>query len=100
MPPNKKAKVKRPWQDVAKEAQELRDSTLHDVTNIVIPDVLGWDATDLIELLPTPETNSMTSMSPSALVFQISSRKLSATKVIETFLRRASMAQELVIRYP
>lgn len=92
---------KRPWQDIAREAQDLRDATiaqveppLPDLSNDKQPaNVMGIPA----EILQSHEL-SITQLPPEELVALLASGQLSAVAVTRAFLRRAGIAQKLVIQ--
>ena len=86
------------WQDIAKEAQEYRDASIHRVKPPVptVPKELPLDRTDIPKyLLPTEEV-IITQTSPEDLVQSLATGKLTCTAVTTAFLRRAGIAQALV----
>ncbi|KAH8811123.1 amidase signature domain-containing protein [Xylogone sp. PMI_703] len=108
-PSNKRQKVTRPWQEIAKEAQDHRDASLAKVKS-GLPDSFN----ELEASLKTTQLNSspgvameraraalhpvdvqITEMLPEVLIADLASGKLSATDVTTAFLRRAVVAQIL-----
>ena len=93
-----KKKAKRTWQDIAKDAQDHRDSTIAQVKTAVL-DVRGQLPKNvmhvLTEMLPSYELE-LARISMVALLGKLSSGKISATDVTRTFLRQAGLAQGLV----
>jgi hypothetical protein len=97
MPAKKMANPNRTWEQIAHEAQTLRDETLAEVgVNIAIPVQLSRNITDIPDKVLSRDTVRITSLSPQEIVFLISNGKISAQKVIQAFLERAAVAQNLV----
>ena len=109
-PPNKKQKSQRPWQDIAKEAQDHRDATLaqvkpgrpelfaefeEDLENIQSNPLKGFSVMTAGKVLH-PDDANVTEMLPEKLLPALASGELSATNVTTAFLRRAVIAQKLV----
>jgi amidase len=103
MPPAK-AKPKRPWQDIAKEAQEYRDAS---IARVVPGLPVAFEHIQLSERLPKnsihgpskalhPRDFKITETLPENLVKALASGELSSTDVTTAFLRRAGLAQKLV----
>lgn len=103
MAPPTKAKQKRPWQDVAREAQRYRDASMAVVT-ADFPATSGGDesqelpknSTDIATLTLHPRDMQITGSLPEELIRALASGDLSATDVTTAFLRRAALAQKLV----
>ncbi|KAF2792864.1 amidase [Melanomma pulvis-pyrius CBS 109.77] len=97
MPPSKHA-PKRPWQDIAKEAQEHRDSTIARVAPPIpsIPPKLPKNVTSIPETLLDPSTISITNAPPEELLNSLLTGQISATAVTAAYLQRAAVAQGLV----
>lgn len=98
----RKTKSKRPWEDVAKEAQDYRDASIWRVPGIT--DISGR-LTSLEESKWSIDTPSMfleskdvqiTQCLPEDLVAMLGRGELSAVEVTTAFLRRAALAQKLV----
>ena len=88
----------KPWQEVAREAQEHRDHTLSvagaDFTTL--PNDLPQNVTQIPSQLLTAEEIKITEQAPEELLSQLGSGRLSAVTVTNAFLRRAALAQKLV----
>ena len=100
-PPNK-TKPKRPWQEIAKEAQDHRDASIAEVGLCTVP-TTGIEYPESAEDLNTIASNfltpgdiSITNTSPEMLITQLSNGSLTATDVTKAFLRRAVVAQKVV----
>lgn len=89
---------RKPWQEVAKEAQEYRDSTIRAVKPTVpdVPANLPLNVTYVINDLLTSGERAVTERPPERLLAQIADGTLSAETVTEAYLRRAGLAQKLV----
>ena len=109
-PPNKKQKLQRPWQDIAKEAQDHRDATLaqvkpgrpelfekfeEDLQNVQSNPLKGFSIMTVGKVLHPDDVN-VTKMLPEDLLPALASGELSATNVTTAFLRCAVIAQKLV----
>jgi hypothetical protein len=109
-PPNKKQKSPRPWQQVAKEAQDYRDASLARVKP-GLQDLFDTSEKALRSIhlnsltktaIPTlgevlhPEDVKITETLPEILIAALASGEVSATDVATAFLRRAVIAQKLV----
>jgi len=89
-------------QDVAAEAQRLRDSSIADVKP-PIPDVpadLPLNVTTIPKQLLSETEITITESAPEDLISSLASGKLSAVDVTNAFLRRASLAQKLASFFP
>jgi hypothetical protein len=93
-----KKKPKRPWQDVAKEAQDYRDASVARVKPDVpqLPKNLPNNVINILGEALTPEERQITETSTEDLLNILSCGKLTATTVTSAFLRRAGLAQKLV----
>jgi amidase len=103
MAPSSKAKPKRPWQEIAREAQEYRDASIATFTK----EFPANDTTGQIANLPKDSTDApsgvlgkwdlqITETLPEELIKVLANGELSATEVTTAFLRRAALAQRLV----
>ena len=87
------------WQKVAEEAQRLRDDSLAAISPPIpevpseLPDNVAYIPRDLL----TPEEIRITETTPEDLVASLAQAKLSAVEVTSAFLRRAALAQKLVV---
>lgn len=97
-----KSKPKKPWQDVAKEAQELRDESLLRVPGIddvfehdIFSGGLPKNVTAIPSLVLNQRDIQITDSLPEELVKILASGQLTATDVTLAFLRRAAVAQRL-----
>ena len=105
--PNKRQKLTRSWEEVAKEAQDYRDASLAQVKP-GLPDLLEKAPECLRSNAPEdaameqaravllPRDVQITEMSPEDLIQALAAGELSATDVTSSFLRRAVVAQKLV----
>jgi amidase len=85
------------WQDIAVEAQKLRDSSIAKVEP-AIPDVpadLPLDVTVLPKELLSEAEIKITESAPDDLVSSLAAGQVSAVDVTNAFLRRAGLAQKL-----
>jgi amidase len=103
MAPSSKAKPKRPWQEIAREAQEHRDASIATFikefpANYTTGDVadLPKNSTDIPSGVLQNRDLQITETLPEELVKLLASGELSATEVTTAFLRRAALAQRLV----
>ncbi|KAL8920878.1 MAG: hypothetical protein Q9208_006050 [Pyrenodesmia sp. 3 TL-2023] len=91
--------AKRGWREVAKAAQDFRDASISRIEPSV-PDVSPDLPKNVIhiprELLTQAEV-IITETSPEDLVESLSSGKLNSTTVVNAFLRRAGLAQNLLL---
>jgi hypothetical protein len=101
---SKKRKLVRPWQDVAKEAQDHRDVSLAKVKpgspkafqNIQFSGALPKNSTIIPEKYLHLNDYRITEMFPEDLLEALASGKLSAVDATTAFLRRAVLAQKPV----
>jgi amidase len=101
MPRNVGARQKRPWQDIAQEAQAYRDASITRVR----PDVPQLPLNLPKNVLNIPRNTlsegeiHITEAAPENLLSMLASGELTATAVTTAFLRRAGLAQKLVCSY-
>lgn len=101
-----KAKLKRSWQDIAKEAQDYRDASIAQIKPDLpqLPTSLRKNVLHIPSEILTQQEIALTETPPEDLLILLSSGKLTATAVTEAFLRRAALAQKLVrlnkVSYP
>lgn len=97
-----KVKPKKPWQDIAREAQDYRDATIAQVKP-PIPDLSKYNRPTNVISIPKeildPTELLITQLPPEELVALLASGRLSATVVTKAFLRRAGVAQKLVMKF-
>ncbi len=98
-----KSKLKRPWQEVAKEAQDFRDASLQRVLGIselfkqdVFVNHLPKNVMTVPGIILSPSDIQITEQMPEKLVKLLADGQLSTTDVTLAFLRRAAVAQRLV----
>lgn len=85
------------WQEIAKTAQDHRDSTLN--LDPPVPDVpanLPLDVTAIPKILLSPEAVAITQTPPEELVMSLALGRLTSLTVTSAFLQRAGVAQKLV----
>jgi amidase len=88
------------WQEIARIAQDLRDSSIAEV-NATVPDVpseLPLNVSKLPGDLLSKAEISITETVPEQLLDALASGELTSTDVTNAFLRRAGLAQKLVWR--
>ena len=105
MPPSKnpKAKAKRPWQGIAKEAQDHRDASLDRVPSgfpgalekYISSKGLPQNSMSVPSKILSLTELEITEMAPEELLEALATRRLRATEVTTAFLRRAVIAQKL-----
>ncbi|UKZ71116.1 uncharacterized protein TrAtP1_012079 [Trichoderma atroviride] len=84
------------WKQIAQEAQALRDETLAEVgVNIQIPAQLSRNVTDIPDKVLSASSARITSLAPQEIITLASERKISAQEVVQAFLERAVIAQNL-----
>ncbi|KAF2174923.1 amidase [Zopfia rhizophila CBS 207.26] len=93
-----RAASKRPWQDIAKEAQDHRDSTINQLSPPLPPvhSNLPSNITGIPRILLDSGTISITQLPPEELLQSLLSGRLSAVEVTTAYLRRSGLAQKLV----
>lgn len=85
------------WKQIAQEAQALRDETLAKVgVNIELPAQLSRNVTDIPDTVLSASSVRITSLAPQEIVIFVSERKISPQQVVQAFLERAVVAQNLV----
>jgi hypothetical protein len=103
MAPSSKSTPKRPWEEIAKDAQDYRDASM---ATFVADFPAALDSRESSEL-PKNSTNvpgkilqerdlQITESLPEELIELLANGDLSATEVTTAFLRRAALAQKLV----
>jgi amidase len=88
------------WEELVKKAQSHREQTLAQIEPSLpsVPAELPLDVTDLPARLLAPEEVEITERhDATSLAAAIAAKKYSAEQVIKAFLRRAGLAQKLVI---
>ncbi|RFU78890.1 amidase [Trichoderma arundinaceum] len=84
------------WEDIAHEAQLLRDQTLAEVgPAIALPMQLSGNVTNIPEEILSTESIRITNLSPEKLVHLASNGSISAQEIAQAFLERAVVAQKL-----
>jgi acyl-homoserine lactone acylase PvdQ len=103
MAPSSKRKPNRPWQEIAKEAQEYRDASLatfaQDFPTTITSDKfsdLQNDSTNVPAVVFGEQNLKITESLPEELVKLLANGELRAVDVTIAFLRRAALAQKLV----
>ncbi len=93
-----KAKPKRPWQDIAKEAQDYRDASVARVKPDVpqLPKNLPNNVINIPGETLSRKEVQITETPVEDLLSLLASGKLTAITVTTAFLRRAGLAQRLV----
>jgi hypothetical protein len=90
--------ARKPWQEVAKIAQEVRDNSIA-LVQPPVPDVpadLPLNVTGIPKQLLTPAEMEITQTPAETLVEKLASGNLTCVEVTNAFLRRAGLAQKLV----
>ena len=98
MPPTKKAKLSRPWQEIAQEAQDYRDATIARLQP-PIPQLPKKPPKNVFATLRgalNHEELRITEAPPEELLAMLASGVFTAATVATAFLRRAGLAQKLV----
>ena len=91
---------KKNWEELVKKAQSHREQTLAQIDPPLpsVPAQLALDVTNLPAKLLTPEEVEITEThDATSLAAAIAAKKYSAEQVIRAFLRRAGLAQKLVM---
>jgi amidase len=91
---------KKNWEELVKKAQSHREETLAQIEPPLpsVPVQLPLDVTDIPAKLLTPEEVEITEKhDATSLAAAIAAKTYSAEQVIRAFLRRAGLAQKLVI---
>ncbi|KAL5414614.1 hypothetical protein PMIN03_003114 [Paraphaeosphaeria minitans] len=93
-----KVKPKRPWKEVAKEAQEHRDSTINTLSPPApqLPTELPRNVLPIATELLHPKVIFITNLPPEQLLPLLSTGQVSAVEVTTAYLQRAALAQGLV----
>jgi Asp-tRNA(Asn)/Glu-tRNA(Gln) amidotransferase A subunit family amidase len=89
---------KRPWEEIAKEAQGYRDSTIALLSPPApqVPPSLPRNVLSQPGLLLDPNDLSITQLQPEKLLASLTSGRLSAVAVTRAYLQRAAVSQRLV----
>ena len=97
MPASKSELPKRPWQDIAKEAQDYRDVTIAQLSPPppLIPVDLHKNVIDIPKQLLAQHVVSITHLLPEELITSLAIGQLSAVEVTSAFLQRAAISQGL-----
>lgn len=92
------AAATRPWQEIAKLAQDHRDSSIAELSPAVpeVPSKLPLNVTGLPKQLLEPKEVEITESSTETLLASLANGELSSVEVVEAFLRRAGLAAKLV----
>jgi hypothetical protein len=98
MPPNKKIKLKRPWQEIAQEAQAYRDATIAQLQPPLpqFPQNLPQNVFNPLREALSHEELYITEAAPEELLAMLASGDCTARAVTTAFLRRAGLIQKLV----
>lgn len=99
MAPSRKVKPKRPWQEIAKEAQEHRDASIAPFATALASETsinLPRNSTTIPRNVLLARDLQITETLPEELVKLLANGDISATDVTTAFLRRAALAQKLV----
>jgi amidase len=99
-----KTKAKRPWQEIAKEAEDHRRASLAKVIpglpvafeRIQFSEALPKSSMDVPGKALQPKDFQITQKLPEELIRLMASGELSSVEVTTAFLRRAVLAQKLV----
>ena len=93
-----RAQPKKPWQDIAKEAQNYRDESIAQVEPKLpeLPDRLPECVVNIPAQILTPREREITETPTEVLLELLASGDHTAVTVITAFLRRAALAQKLV----
>ncbi|KAF2275280.1 amidase [Westerdykella ornata] len=89
---------KKPWQVIAKEAQDYRDSTIAELSPSAprVPAKLPKNVLPLPQELLDVSVLTITELPPEELLVSLATGKLTAVAVTDAYLRRAAVAQGLV----
>ena len=93
------AMERRPWQDIAHQVQSHRNRTLSQIQPPIpdVPSSLPGNVTGIPQALLSPREVEITTTFTEDLVFSLATGSLTSTEVTNAFLRRAGLAQKLVI---
>ncbi|KAF2679631.1 amidase [Lentithecium fluviatile CBS 122367] len=93
-----RAQPPRPWQEVAKEAQEHRDATIFCLSPPApsVPSSLPKNVTAIPNEVLNVHTVALTSKPPEELLSLLATGQVSAVEVTTAYLQRAAVAQGLV----
>ncbi len=87
------------WQDIAHQVQSHRASTISGIEPSIpdVPSPLPLNVTAIPKALLSQREVEITTMQPEDLVACLATGNLASTEVTSAFLRRAGLAQKLVI---
>lgn len=87
------------WQQVAQKAQKHRDNTIARLQPAVpdVPSELPLNVTPIPRVLLSPKEVKITECSAEELITSIGAGRLTSSEVTNAFLRRAGLAQKLVL---
>ena len=90
------------WQEIAHEVQTHRESTITQIHPPIpeVPSEIPTNVTNIPLALLTTREVDITSKSPEDLVASLATGSLTSHEVTSAFLRRAGLAQRLVISLP
>lgn len=93
-----KGKPKRPWQEVASEAQDYRNSTINALSPAApkIPTILPKNVFSIPAGLLSSQIRQLTDLPPETLLPLLQTGQVSAVDVTTAYLQRAAIAQGLV----
>lgn len=96
--PRSSPRRKKPWQEIAKEAQSYRDSTIASLSPPApqVPRNLPKNVIAQPGLLLDPSNVSITQLRTEELLASLASGRLSAVAVTRAYLQRAAVSQRLV----
>lgn len=92
---------RKPWQEIAQIAQETRDKSIALVQPPVpeVPNELPLNVVGLPKQLLSPREVEITETPAEVLVTKLASGEWTSLEITQSFLRRAGLAQKLVIHY-
>lgn len=93
-----KGKPKRPWQEIASEAQDYRNSTINTLSPAApkIPTILPKNVFSIPAGLLSSQIRQLTDLPPETLLPLLQTGQVSAVDVTTAYLQRAAIAQGLV----
>ena len=93
-------RTQRPWHAIAQEAQKYRDKTLTkimpSISDVGIPQKSSANVLESLRTRLSMREVEITELPVKSLLEQLRAGRLTAITVVEAFLRRAAMAQQLV----
>ena len=98
MAPKTTAVSKRPWQEIAQEAQDYRDASIANLDSDVsrLSEMLPRNVFGILRQHLSQTETELTEKPPEELLKLLAYGTVTATAVSMAFLRRASLAQKLV----